>query len=285
MTRRAPPSRRKPSRARPRNPQAEQMADESMVRTLAAQAEAIWPQEREILLRHGIPDGASILDVGCGTGEIAARLAEMFPRARILGVDLLEPSLARARERCRAFGPRVEFRRGDAFRLDLPDRSRDLVLCRHLVQAVPDVPRLVRELARVGKPGGVVHVIAEDYGMMHFHPTRKDSDRFWREGPMTFARKLGTDLRIGRRMFSVLADAGLRDVAVDYVTVDTLRVPRETFARIWEAWRDGYADAIARESGMPLAEVRAHWDDMIACLRDPRGYGVWQVPVWSARVP
>ncbi len=261
------------------------MADESMIRCLAAQAEAIWPQEREILRRHGILEEAAILDVGCGTGEIAARLAELFPRARILGVDLLEPHLERARERCRAYGPRVEFRRGDAFRLDVPPRSHDLVLCRHLVQAVPEVPRLVEELVRMARPGGFLHLIAEDYGMMHFHPSRKDSDRFWREGPMEFARKLGTDLRIGRKMHAILADAGLRDVAADYVVVDTLRVPRETFARIWEAWRDGYAAAIARESGMPLAEVRAHWDDMIACLRDPRGYGVWQVPVWSARVP
>ena len=66
--------------ARPKHassPQAKEMADESMVRNLAAQAEAIWPQEAPIFARHPVDDGA-ILDLGCGTGEIAARIAEMF---------------------------------------------------------------------------------------------------------------------------------------------------------------------------------------------------------------
>src|SRR5438093_2248997 len=67
------------------NPHSQQMADESMVRTLEAQARAIWPQESELIRRYGLPDGIRILDVGCGTGEGASRLAEMFPRGRGAG--------------------------------------------------------------------------------------------------------------------------------------------------------------------------------------------------------
>ena len=37
----------------------------------------------------------------------------------------------------------------------------------------------------------------------------------------------------------------LDDITVDYIIVDTLRVPRETFAAILEAWRDGYAESLA----------------------------------------
>ena len=55
------------------NPQAEQMADESMVRGLAAQAKAIWPQERAFFERYDLPATAEILDLGCGTGEISER--------------------------------------------------------------------------------------------------------------------------------------------------------------------------------------------------------------------
>ncbi len=58
------------------NPQAKQMADESMVRTLDAQARAIWPQEVELFRRYSLPSEARILDAGCGTGEISSRLAE-----------------------------------------------------------------------------------------------------------------------------------------------------------------------------------------------------------------
>jgi len=52
------------------NPQREQMAHESMVRTLAAQFEAIWPQERPLVERHGLSGAVRVLDAGCGTGTI-----------------------------------------------------------------------------------------------------------------------------------------------------------------------------------------------------------------------
>ena len=66
------------------NPQAKQMADESMVRNLDAQARAIWPQEMPLFKRYGLPANAQILDAGCGTGELASRLAELLPTANIL---------------------------------------------------------------------------------------------------------------------------------------------------------------------------------------------------------
>src|SRR5262249_25041053 len=73
-----------------RNPQRQQMADESMIRTLAAQAEAIWPQEEALFARYDLGAKPAILDVGCGTGEITSRLALKYPGARVLGIDVLE---------------------------------------------------------------------------------------------------------------------------------------------------------------------------------------------------
>src|SRR5262249_57222535 len=132
----------------PSSSQAKEMADESMVRNLAAQAEAIWPQEEPIFDRHPVGSGA-ILDVGCGTGEIAERLATKYPKATYVGVDLEEQHLERARSRCARFGPRVRFQAGDALALPFPDQQFDLVVCRHLIQAVPDAPGVVREIGRV----------------------------------------------------------------------------------------------------------------------------------------
>ncbi len=257
------------------------MADESMVRNLAAQAEAIWPQEGPIFLRHPVANGA-ILDLGCGTGEIAARLAEMFPEASIVGIDLEEPHLERARTRCAPHGARVRFQHGDALALPFDDGQFDLVVCRHLLQAVPDAERVLSEIRRVLRPGGRAHLIAEDYGMLWCHPTILDADDFWQKIPPHYAAAIGCDLHVGRKMFALLTDLDMREISVDYVVVDTVRVPRETFARIWEAWRDGYTDPIAALGVIPREEVERRWREMIECARDPRGYALWQVPVWTA---
>ena len=268
----------------PSSPHAKEMADESMVRNLAAQAEAIWPQEEPIFDRHPIGEGA-VLDVGCGTGEIIARLAPKFPRASFVGVDLEEAHLVRAAARYAAFGERVRFERGDALALSFADSSFDLVMCRHVLQAVPDPARVLAEIRRVVRPGGRVHLIAEDYGMLWCHPTELDSDGFWQVLPPRFAAAVGGDLHVGRKTFTLLHDLGMTGIAADYVVVDTLRVERETFARIWEAWRDGYTESMIEHCGITPEELDQRWREMIACVRDPRGYALWQVPVWTARKP
>lgn len=267
------------------NPQARQMADESMVRNLAAQAQAIWPQERALFEAYELPANAVILDVGCGTGEISSRLAEAFPTATVTGVDVLEVHVTHAARRFAGMAPRLSFHVGNAYALDAPDASVDLVVCRHMLQSVPYPDRIVAEALRVLKPGGRLHLLAEDYAMMHFHPTKYDTDAFFHDGVVVFGDKTGVDLRNGRRMYTACRQAGMDDVSVRYVIVDTARVDRDLFARIWEAWRDGYTEVIAEYSGMDVAQVRDIWDDMIACIRNPDGYGVWQIPVISGIKP
>jgi SAM-dependent methyltransferase len=180
----------------PSSPQSKEMADESMVRNLAAQAEAIWPQEETIFARHPVGDGA-VLDVGCGTSEITARLAEAWPRASFVGIDLEEPHLARARLRCAQFRSRVRFETGDAMAMSFGDATFDFVVCRHLLQAVPDAARVLAEIRRVLRPGGRVHLIAEDYGMLVVPP---DGARFRRilAAPAAALRRRGR-LRSPRR--------------------------------------------------------------------------------------
>jgi SAM-dependent methyltransferase len=262
------------------NPQGEQMADESMVRTLAAQIEAIWPQEKRLIDLYRLPRNARILDVGAGTGEFSARIAEAHPEARVLGVELLQTSVDRARTRHSSLFPRLSFEAGDAFRLAQADDTFDLVANRHMIQSVPHVERILAELVRVTRPGGHVHVLAEDYQMLHMMSGPLDPDVFWRRGPVEYAARTGTDARIGRRAWTLMRAAGLKDVRVDYVVVDTLRVPRRVFADIIGAWRDGYVDVMATPE-FPAAEVRQHFDEIIESILNPEHYAVWHVPIVS----
>lgn len=266
------------------NPQREQMADESMVRNLAAQAQAIWPQEMPLFERYGLPANARILDAGCGTGEISARLADLFPDARVLGVDILDHHLALARERYAPRAPRLAFEHQSIFALPAADATFDLTVCRHVIQSVPHAARVLAELQRVTRPGGRVHVIAEDYGMLIFPDGEPNPSDFWHEGPPAFGRKTGTDLRIGRHVYGHFLELGFTEITMDYVIVDTLRVPRATFAAILTAWRDGYVEPIAEHTRFTREQASAHFDRMIADLLDPRRYAVWFVPVIAGRV-
>src|SRR5579864_6659829 len=195
----------KPTRSNPQenamtdlNPQAKQMADESMVRGLDAQARAIWPQEVPLLRRYPLPAEARILDAGCGTGEAASRLAELFPRASVLGVDIIDDHLDRARSRYANLAPRLCFEHQSIFELSAADRSFDLTVCRHVLHSIPHADRVLVELARVTRRGGYLHLIPEDYGMLHFQRGPLDPRDFWHQVPPGFEAATGTDLFIGR---------------------------------------------------------------------------------------
>lgn len=279
-----------------RNPQAQQMGDESMARNLAWQAQAIWPQEQALFARYGLSGPLRILDLGCGTGEITRRLADLYPQARIDGVDILEGNLAIARRDSTDYGERVRYAVGDAFALDFVGAHFDLVVCRHMSQAVPHFDHVLDEIGRVLKPGGWLHLLSEDYAMLrmprHLAASAPrgnagdfDPDRFWVDHALPYLESVGCDGRIGRHSPPLLEQRGYTGLAVDYVVVDTLRVPRETFANILIAWRDGFAPVLAETTRRPLADVRADFDTMIADVATPPNYAVWHVPVISARRP
>jgi ubiquinone/menaquinone biosynthesis C-methylase UbiE len=88
---------------------------------------------------------ARVLDVGTGTGVAALALADWFPSAQVVGVDLSPAMLAEAERK----GGRVRFEVADASRLPFADESFDLVV---LMNAVP----FFDELARVTAPGGTI---------------------------------------------------------------------------------------------------------------------------------
>jgi SAM-dependent methyltransferase len=268
---------------RERNPQAEQMADESMLRNLAAQAEAIWPQEQPLFGRYRLPEAARIADIGCGSGEITSRLAALYPQAELVGVDILEGSVAYARRRYAALAPRVRFEQGDAFELAFAAGQFDLVVCRHMTQSVPEPQKILAELCRICRPGGWVHVLSEDYGMIHAAAGRVDPDRLWHEGVIPFTHATGTDARVGRSTWSLMKHLGFEDLHVDYIVVDTIRVARATFAAIIAAWRDGYTEALARHTALGVDEIRALFDAVVDAIGDAQQYVVWHIPIVSGR--
>ena len=100
----------------------------------------------------------SVLEVGVGTG---LTLPEYKPHLRITGMDVSREMLEKARAKVSAQGLDhvVELRDMDARTLDYPDDSFDIVVGMYLVSVVPEPEKVIREMARVCKPGGEVLIL------------------------------------------------------------------------------------------------------------------------------
>jgi ubiquinone/menaquinone biosynthesis C-methylase UbiE len=183
--------------------------------------------------------------------------------------------------RYRELAPRLTFEHQSVFELQAADRSFDLTVCRHVLHSIPRADRVIAELARVARSGGYLHLIPEDYGILHFQRGSLDPRDFWHQVPASFGSATGTDLFIGRNTFGILAAMKFEEIRMDYIIVDTVRVPRETFAAILEAWRDGYGAPIGELTPITYESAVTYFDQMIANIRDPLGYAVWMVPVVS----
>ncbi len=241
------------------------MEDDSMRGTLHYQALAVWPLEREILARR-VPTGLErVLDLACGTGRILPRFREFFEPGILVGVDLYRGHLTSAE-------PPVA--QADGYALPFAAGTFDLVLVRHVLQALNDPVAIMREAHRVLKPGGRVHLLVEDYaGMIFDIEEGGDVDYFAQVTPLF--RKLGTDLYQGRRAYRQLREAGYEDVTVDPFVVDTLNADRETLAGIFRNWRDGYAATLAQMLDEAEEELRRRFDLRIEACLDPERYCAW----------
>lgn len=125
--------------------------------------ESLAPRDPSVLLQVvrelDLRPGSRALDVGCGEGAYAFRLATHFG-LRVLGLDPVQRHLDLARAARRAqpeeIASLVSFERGSATAVPGPDSSVDLVWCRDVMVRVDDPVRAYAELARVLRPGGFV---------------------------------------------------------------------------------------------------------------------------------
>ena len=121
---------------------------------------------RRLLEQADVQPGSRILEVGCGTGNLAVLAKRLIPAAEVTGIDPDPKALARARRKAQRRGVLVRFDLAYAEQLPFPDASFDRVLSAlmlHHLGSQAKVPAL-REVRRVLKPGGSLHLADFDDG-------------------------------------------------------------------------------------------------------------------------
>lgn len=99
---------------------------------------------------EGVPPPGRVLDLGTGTGVVAKALAERYPTAEVVGIDLSPAMIEEAaRQLPSALAGRVRFEVGDASALDSPDGAFELVVLSNMIP-------FFAELARVTARGGTL---------------------------------------------------------------------------------------------------------------------------------
>ena len=111
---------------------------------------------RQLLLDRLPPPPASIADLGCGTGTLTVLLAD--EGYQVDGVDFSPRMLERAKEKA---GDRsdVRFLHGDAYEPPLPADAYDVVLCRHVLWAMPDPAVALRRWLELLVPAGTLMLV------------------------------------------------------------------------------------------------------------------------------
>jgi malonyl-CoA O-methyltransferase len=98
-------------------------------------------------------DFPCILDLGCGPGDSSVKLKKLFPKSKLIAVDISQKMLKIAKSK-RPFFNRFQCLQADVSALPLADESVDLIFAHHVLAYLPNMQAALTEWHRVLKPGG-----------------------------------------------------------------------------------------------------------------------------------
>jgi len=182
------------------------------------------------LLGHLRP-GVSLLDVGCGPGNITVDFAARVAPGRVVGLDAARAIV----EQARGLSDAVEWRVGDAYALDADLRGFDIVHAHQVLQHLADPVAALREWRRACRPGGIVAARDGDYEAFTWYPADPLLDR-WLELYRLAARTNRGEPDAGRHLLAWAHAAGFDDVTAT-ASVWCFATPGE---RAW--WAGLWAD-------------------------------------------
>ena len=207
----------------------------------------------------GTTGAVRVLDVGCGTGNLAICLANDPEIVSVRGLDLSATYVEYANRR--NVDVRLGFQVGDAHALPFPDASFDHAVSMLVLQFVPQADLAVREMRRVTRPGGIVAAATWDtrggfVALRMFYDAAAMLDQ---NGCRARAAAYTRPMSRPGDLASAWRDAGLTEVVQDMLTI---RMEFASFADFW-APIEGKEGPVAAYFGTLGANARARLREMV----------------------
>lgn len=197
------------------------------LRRLEVQASTVAALEAEILRGVGIGSCRRIIEIGAGPGFVTKLLAANAPDSAILAIDYSEKLLEQCKMRVAEAGlERVLPTRALGEALPLSDGWGDFAYARFLLQHVPDALEVIAESYRCLGARGMFCAVDSDDALLLHYPEQPVISDLLHDADLA-QRKEGGDRKIGRKLQTLLYEAGFRNIQSRILTFTTTQMPLE----------------------------------------------------------
>jgi ubiquinone/menaquinone biosynthesis C-methylase UbiE len=209
------------------------------------QAEVAWQVEQGALVRHGLSPHSRVLDVACGTGAITCQIATLLRSGSIMGIDLNDSLLSKARERkIASIADKITFQKGNIYRLEAGTQF-NFAYARFLFQHLDRPIAALRSIRDSLRPGGRVLVVDVDDRDLLCVPENKGFCQFLAEAARGQKRGGGNRM-IGRALPRLLRQAGLQDIRQETVRFDSDQMGLNKFLELTTTFKLEQFDSSVR---------------------------------------
>jgi SAM-dependent methyltransferase len=227
---------------------------------LSAFHEAFAPELQAIIDALPLRPDMRVLDLACGDGYYTRRIAERLgPRGSITGADVNLTYLSEATKEAARQGGRagIDFVAASFDQLPFPDDTFDLVWCAQSLYTLPEPVVVIRHMARVLRPGGLVAVLENDSLHQVFLPwpvhlelpLRSAELRAFSEGSRNASKYY-----VGRRLPAVLAAAGLSPLGMTTHAFDRQAPLGEAEQKLLQSYLEEVMERVASHLDPALLE-------------------------------
>jgi len=260
------------------NPKESKRNIKDFIKKLELQAIETAEERIPLYLEVGIKDAKIVLDVGCGSGVVTRDIAHLT-KGKVIAIDDSKEMIKVAKNVLKMYN-NIEFRVGNAEKLPFKDNMFDIVTCNLVLMWATDPQKVVSEMTRVTKPGGIVLATLEpDYGGKLHWPENQKVDPIFSGKAI---KSKGGDPHIGRKLRALFVRAGL----ITKVGIGNNRIwSCEEDKSYYLHARDFYVKAL-KEAGLSQKEIDKWEYDYLKSLDEgvqlnffPQFYAIGKKPM------